>query len=193
MSSPRRLTRVARAQHLHVLLLKVCKRCGKAFKHCRSCEPGRLYCTECSPLAAREREQKAHRRYYRETPEGRRQHHDEEHERRKRRCLERKGATLGGRDRRCAPVQGRLEMLATAAHQAAQEPRRVPLSHRAPVEWLLVAWPGLLAAARRQLGAKEACTLCGRQGWVRRVVPLEVYRQQHKSRRRRWPPARGPP
>lgn len=180
MSSLRPLTSVARAHELHVLCLKPCKRCGLPFEHCRVCEPGRLYCIECSPIAARERERKSHREYYRGSHEGRKQHHDEEHRRRKRRREERK-AGEGGRDRRCGGLEGRLQVLPTAARIAAEEPSG-DRADSAPVEWTLVAWPGLLAAAQRLLGTERACPFCKRTGRVARVIALEQWRRRRVPR-----------
>jgi hypothetical protein len=181
VSSLRRLVRVAQGHELHVLCLKPCKRCGEPFEHCRSCEPGRLYCLECAPIASRERERRAHRTY-RHSPEGKQQHHDEEHERRKRRRKERKAGGPGGRDRRCVVPSGRLQVVSAAARSAAEEPRSDRMRESPPVEWILVAWPGLLALARRLLGTEMVCPFCGRVGRVVRLVALDEWRRRRVPR-----------
>ena len=158
-------TRVAHVDH--VICLRACNRCGEGFTCCRRCQPGRLYCERCAPAARRERERGAHRTYYRGSEEGRRQHHDEEHERRKRRRQERQG----GRDRRSAGESKSVEE-PLAVEVAAEEPTGAPVAKQQKVEWTLVAWPGLLAAGKRLLGAEVACPFCGRSGRVRRVLAL---------------------
>jgi hypothetical protein len=156
-------TRVARAE-LH---FRQCKRCLQAFGYCRSREPGRLYCFECSPLAGREREQRA-RRAYRRSDEGREQHRDEERRRRER--------LRGVGDRRCAPEQGGVETRATtAAYQAAVEE---PADARDTLEWVLVAWPEVLAAAERMLGEQLGCPCCWRRGRVTEVLELAEWRRR---------------
>ena len=163
MSSLRRLARVAR----HVLFLRPCQPCVEPFHSCHGCEPGRRYCgEECSLLASQERARKA-RKKYRASPCGREQHRDEEAERRERRRAERVG------DRRCeeesAPVQ------VVAARDAVAEPDNDP-QRVGKVEWLLVAWPGLLEVAERMLGEHVACPFCGHSGPVSRVVERETWR-----------------
>ena len=50
-----------------------------------------------------------------------------------------------------------------------------------PVEWVLVAWPELLAAARRRLGAEASCPFCGRRGRIARVVCIEEWRRRQRQ------------
>ena len=80
---------------LDVLFLRPCKRCQRAYLHCRSREPGRLYCAECSLAARKEREKRA-RRNYRAQDYGKEQHKDEEAERRERLRLRSVGDRWGG-------------------------------------------------------------------------------------------------
>lgn len=168
MSSLRPLdTRVTKAE----LFYKQCEResCGREFLHCHSREPGRRYCPECSPIAQREREQKA-RKKYRASPCGQEQHRDEEQERRDRQQLERVG------DRRCEPERGQVQTLATtAAYQTAVEEKS---DAGREVEWVLVAWPGLSAAAEQMLGTRVACPCCGRYGRVVEVLELAQWRRR---------------
>jgi hypothetical protein len=158
-------TRVAHV--VHVLCLRQCGRCGEGFTCCRSCQPGRLYCERCAPAARRERERRAHQTYYRDSVEGRRQHHDEEHQRRKRRRKERQG----GRDRRPAGDSKSVEEPGVL-EVGREESTGAPVAKQHQVEWTLVAWPGLLAAGERLLGAEVVCPFCGRSGRVRRVLAL---------------------
>lgn len=169
MSSLRPLgTRVAKAE-LH---FRQCKRCKEAFGYCHSREPGRRYCYECSPLARSEREKRA-RREYRDSDEGRKQHRDEEEERRERRRLERVG------DRRCAPEGGPIEARAqTAAHQATEEKSD---ASREELEWVLVAWPEVLAAAVQLVGAQLTCPCCGREGRVVEVLEFAEWRRRREE------------
>ncbi|MDQ3274988.1 MAG: hypothetical protein M3Q39_08165 [Actinomycetota bacterium] len=154
---------------LDVLLYRPCQRCQQPFLHCRAREPGRLYCgEECSSGAKRERERKA-RQKYRDSPEGREQHCDEEVRRRERRQLGRVG------DRRTEPEQGQLQRVATrAALERRVEEKRDELRGEPDeqVEWLVVAWPGLLREAARLLGERVECPCCDRRGVVVRVVEL---------------------
>jgi hypothetical protein len=155
-----------------VLFYRPCKRCERPFFYCRGREPGRLYCgEECSAGAKEDRERKA-RKKYRRSPDGIEQHRDEEAERRGRRHLERVG------DRRTEPEKGQLETATTTAPC-----ERVEESCNAPgqdegerVEWLLVAWPELLAEAAQLLGAQVECPCCGRRGPVARVLELDDWR-----------------
>jgi hypothetical protein len=154
---------VAKAE-LH---FRQCGRCQRAFGYCHSREPGRRYCFECSPLAECERKRRA-RREYRESDEGRAQHSDEESRRRER--------LRGVGDRRCAPEQGHVETRATAAYEAAVEEQ--PVDARDNLEWVLVAWPEVLAAAEQLLGARLACPCCGRRGRVTEVLELAKWRRR---------------
>lgn len=44
-------------------------------------------------------------------------------------------------------------------------------------DWILVAWPEALAAARQRLGTEASCPLCGRRGRIVRVVSLDEWRR----------------
>lgn len=160
---------------LEVLFYRPCRRCGLGFLYCRAREPGRLYCDPCVTPAQKEREKKA-RKHYRNSPEGLEQHRDEEEERRGRRQLERVG------DRRLESVEGRVQMLPTAAlyARAEEETGDVPraLHTVEPLEWVLVAWPELLAAATWLLGSPVACPGCGRRGVVVRVVSRDDWSEE---------------
>jgi hypothetical protein len=124
--------------------------------------------------AMEERKRKA-RKKYRDSPEGVEQHRDEEEERRARRRLERVG------DRRLETGRAQLQMQPTTAQyaRAAQENGDGPDKDQGKqVEWLLVAWPALLAEAELLLGTQAACPCCGRQGLVVRVVSLDEWRDE---------------
>ncbi len=58
-----------------------------------------------------------------------------------------------------------------------------PAEEQAPVEWLLVAWPELLDAARQRQGTCAVCPFCGRRGRIERVVSVEEWRQVLRHRR----------
>jgi hypothetical protein len=141
--------------------------------HCRSREPGRLYCDDCREPAQKERERRA-RKTYRATDYGQEQHRDEEAERRER---------LGVGDRRCAPVQGRLQLPATVVleHAAREQSDAASRSSNA-VEWLVVAWPGLVAMATRLVGTTVACPCCERAGLIARILPLEDWKRRRLHR-----------
>lgn len=160
---------------LDVLFYRPCKRCERPFLYCRAREPGRRYCGECAAPAKKERERKA-RLTYRNSVEGLEQHRDEEEERRGRRQLERVG------DRRLAATHGELQIVSAAAPYAlaAEEIRDAP-SEDIELEWLIVAWPGLLAAASGWLGARVECPWCGREGTAVRVVGLDVWLAEDTS------------
>jgi hypothetical protein len=161
-----------------VLFYRACKRCQRAFFYCRGRQPGRLYCgEECSTGAREDRERRAHKKY-RESPEGIEQHRDEEAERRERRQLERVG------DRRCESEQGQLQTVATTAPYARGVEEKCDAPRREQderVEWLVVAWPGLLIRAAELLGRQVACPCCGRRGPVVRVVELDDWRAEDGS------------
>lgn len=161
-----------------VLFYRPCKRCQGAFLYCRGREPGRLYCgQECAAGATEERERRA-RKKYRDSPEGREQHRDEEAERRERHRGERVG------DRRLNGEKGELQIVAAAAPcaRAVEEECDGPRGEMGEgVEWLLVAWPGLLTQAEQWLGTHLGCPWCGRQGTVVRVVGLEEWRGEDTS------------
>lgn len=160
--------RVAKAE----LFLKQCEResCQREFLHCRSREPGRRYCPECSPIARREREQRA-RKKYRASPWGQEQHRDEEEERRERHRLE------GVGDRRCEGEQGQVLTRATTAAYAVEEKKDA----REELEWVLVAWPGLMAIAEQMRGTKVSCPCCGREGRVVQVLELDEWHRRRQE------------
>jgi len=157
-----------------VLFYRPCGRCQRAFFYCRGREPGRLYCgEECSAGAKEDRERRA-RKKYRESPDGIEQHRDEEAERRERRQLERVG------DRRTELERGQLQRLATTApyERGVEEKRDVPRRDGGEsMEWILVAWPGLLARAAELLDTQVECPCCGRRGTVVRVVELDDWHE----------------
>ncbi|MBK7864186.1 MAG: hypothetical protein IPJ65_37440 [Archangiaceae bacterium] len=153
------------------LFLKQCARasCQRAFLHCRSREPGRRYCPACSPIARRERERRA-RRKYRASPCGQEQHRDEEEERRER--------LRGVGDRRCEGERGQvLTRATTASYVAKAEEKR---NARYELEWVLVAWPGLKATGEQMLGASVACPCCGREGEVVEALELDTWRRRRR-------------
>lgn len=51
-----------------------------------------------------------------------------------------------------------------------------------PVQWLLVAWPGLLAAAIRLMGTQLSCPCCGRSGPVVRAIDAAAWHQARHLR-----------
>lgn len=159
-----------------VLFYRPCKRCQRAFLYCGR-EPGRLYCgEECAATAKEESIRKA-RKKYRDSPEGREQHRDEESERRERQQLEPVG------DRRLEPGHGQLQAVATAPYARADEEDRdgADADQAERVEWVLVAWPGVLTPAERLLGAQATCPWCGRRGVIVRVVSLDDWREEDES------------
>lgn len=151
---------------LDILFCRPCKRCHEAFLYCRSREPGRRYCGDCATPAQKDRERKA-RKAYRESPEGIEQHRDEEAERRER---ERVG------DRRLEVTEGQLQVASAVAPytRTGEENRDEPGRGRGEqVEWLVVAWPGLLEGASGLLGTEVECPGCSRRGFVVRVLSLD--------------------
>lgn len=91
-------------------------------------------------------------------------------------------------DHRCAVPGAGLDVASLAGQSAAREVANVsaaPISalpepvvgEDRHVEWVLVAWPGLLSAARKREGAEAYCPLCGRRGRIVRVVCLEDWRR----------------
>jgi len=160
---------------LDVLFYRPCKRCERAFLYCRSREPGRRYCAECATPARKERERKA-RLTYRDSVEGLEQHRDEEERRRGRRQLERVG------DRRLEATHGELQIVSAATHYAlaVEEIRNEPIKD-IELEWIIVAWPGLLAEAEKWLGTRVECPWCEREGTVVRVVGLDVWHAEDTS------------
>lgn len=162
---------------LDVLFYRPCKRCERGFLYCRAREPGRRYCDECAEPAKKERARKANKKY-RGSPEGLEQHRDEQARWRERQQLERVG------DRRLEPEEGQLQMLPTTAAytRVGEEICDAPVSAEAEKsEWLLVAWPELLAAATWWVGSQVSCPGCGRRGVVVRVVSLDDWREEDES------------
>ncbi len=159
-----------------ILCFRSCKRCHRPFWYCHGREPGRRYCQECSPRAKEEREKKA-RRNYRDSPEGREQHSDEEDRRRKK--VRELSVRMG--DRRRATEMDELRSPATtaASERAVEEAEDVPKEEGDRVEWVLVAWPGLLSAAAALLGAELACPFSGLVGRVVEVVGVGEMRGFH--------------
>jgi hypothetical protein len=192
--------RVARRVHQsrHALFWRPCGRCGLPFEYCGSCQPGRTYCGEvCSEAARAESTRRARGKYNdRDSDEGREAHRAEEADRRERRARARVG------DHRLQEQAGGLELIPSAAFQAAAESNdaalvspvsqpvlevldhcapcaepRAERPHPVPVEWVLVAWPGLLQAALRRVGTDATCPFCGRCGRITRVVSLDRWRR----------------
>ena len=159
---------------LDVLFYRPCKRCERAFLYRRGREPGRRYCDDCAVPAAKERVQRA-QKTYRNSTEGREQHRDEEVERRERRL-----ARVG--DRRLEAKNGELQIVSAAAPYAlAVEEIRDEPGEDIELEWLIVAWPGLLAEAQTWLETRMECPWCGRKGTVVRVVGLDVWHAEDTS------------
>lgn len=68
-------------------------------------------------------------------------------------------------------------LYARAGEETGDEPVHAPRTVE-PLEWLLVAWPELLAAATWMLGSAVACPGCGRRGVVARVVSLDDWDEE---------------
>jgi hypothetical protein len=156
-----------------ILFYRPCACCQQAFHYCRGREPGRRYCGEaCAAWARWERERKA-RKTYRVSPEGQEQHRDEEGERRARRRHEAVG------DRRLAlessEVQ-RVDPVSPYVHAVKEGHGERGQDEGDRMEWVLVAWPGLLVAAGAMVGTEMGCPGCGRRGTVVRVVSLAEWR-----------------
>ena len=158
-----------------ILFYRPCARCQQAFLYCRGREPGRRYCGEaCATWAKGERERKA-RKTYRASLEGQEQHRDEEEERRARRRL----AAVG--DRRLEVESREVQRVDPASPyvHATEEGHGEPGQEEGDrVEWVLVAWPGVLEAAAAMLGAEVGCPGCGRRGRVIRVVSLAEWHRE---------------
>lgn len=123
--------------------------------------------------AQKEREKRS-RKTYRSTDDGRAQHSDEERERRERVRL----GAVG--DRRCGGKADQVQTPTVTDVAEGAVPEIADVSPRAKpktVEWILVAWPGLVSAATRLLGVRVACPCCGRAGPVVRVLALDAWRQ----------------
>lgn len=194
-SNPRPLAvRVAHREHHagHALFSRPCGRCNEIFEYCGSCQPGRLYCgAECSEDAREESVRVAHAKFNdRTSPEGLEVHRLEEKERRDRKAKARDGP-VG--DQRLPEETGELTVpalvtpyVATEVRDARLEPAVTLLpavvveaapAEREPVEWILVAWPEVLATARRRLGTEASCPFCGRRGRIVRVVTLHEWQR----------------
>lgn len=169
------------------MFIRPCGLCGSVFEHCGSCQPGRRYCgVECSK-AAREASARLARAKYaaRDSPEGLAGHAREESERRSRHA-EAVLAPVG--DQRIQQEAGALQVPVLVTPQVAMEARDARLEpvvsplpgavvETAPVEWILVAWPEVMAAARQRLGTEATCPFCGRRGQVVRVVSVDEWRR----------------
>ena len=84
-------------------------------------------------------------------------------------------------DRSLEAAQGQLQsVLVTAPYaRAVEEKRDEPgRDEREQVEWTIVAWPGLLAAAQQLLGTQVGCPWCDRRGIVVRVFSLDDWREE---------------
>lgn len=177
--------------------MRPCAGCGESFDFCGSCQPGRRYCgAVCSEAARDESVRQARAKYSaRDSDEGLKAHRIEEADRRTRRAAERVG------DHRCDLESGDLKLPpSTAPHAATEvsdaslvcpvspptlgafeqarppdEPR--PSAPMAGLEWVLVAWPELLAAAQGRQGSEATCPFCGRQGRVAQVVSVDEWRR----------------
>jgi hypothetical protein len=161
VSNLRPLARVAR----EILFYRPCKRCERVFWYCRSREPGRLYCEACVEPAAEERIHRAQSKY-RKSAEGLEQHRDEEAERR-----ERQRERVG--DRRLEGEGEQLQGPSTTSPMRSDEeesPDEPNSPEAEPVEWVVVAWPGVLEEAKQLLGTELECRGCGRLGVVVAVV-----------------------
>jgi hypothetical protein len=155
-----------------LLFYRPCKRCEVPFLYNGSREPGRRYCGGCAAPARKERQRKA-RATYRKSDEGIEQHRAEEAARRAE-LQKQKSERVG--DRRCPEDEASVEgASAEGGEPAAEEPDDAPV--RDDGEWVLVAWPGLLAAAIRLQGKRVACSICARVGVVVEVVELAVWRR----------------
>lgn len=179
-----------RHQAHHVLFVRPCASCAGAFDYCGSCQPGRRYCGDrCGAGARSASVRRAQARYNdRASEEGRQAHRLEEADRRARRSAEVVG------DHRCHGKSGELRALpSTAPHAVAEvfnaasvhpvspppvrEPREgAPAPER--LEWVLVAWPELLGAARRRAGTEVRCPFCGRHGRVVEVISIDQWRRR---------------
>jgi len=175
-----------------VLFSRPCGRCDKIFDYCGSCQPGRIYGDAMCGAAAREESKRRARSKYaaRGTEEGLAAHALEESDRRDRQAKAREGS-VG--DQRLPQETGELRVsalvtpyVATEVRDARLEPAVTPLpavvGEAAPVEmepfeWILVAWPEVLATARRRLGTEASCPFCGRRGRIVRVVTLHEWQR----------------
>lgn len=114
----------------------------------------------------------------RASDEGREAHRLEEADRRARRSENAVG------DHRCHDNSGELRALpSTAPHAVAEtlDAASVPPVEEKRAErvaWVLVAWPEMLASARRREGTYARCPFCGRQGRVVEVISVEQWRRR---------------
>lgn len=67
----------------------------------------------------------------------------------------------------------------TAAYQVVVEEKS---DARRELEWVLVAWPGLRAAAEQMLGAYVLCPCCGREGGVTEVLELDEWHRRRREK-----------
>ena len=178
------------------------------FDYCGSCQPGRLYCGEACSGAAREESTRTARAKYndRDSEEGREAHRIEEADRRARERVgdHRLQDQTGRLEVRAAaayqasakasdaapispaaqPTPTVLEITHSRTALGSLEPRGLGAEppagapNPAPAEWILVAWPGSLRAARRRLGTEASCPFCGRRGRIARVVSLAQWRRR---------------
>jgi len=171
---------VAREHHpRHALFVRPCARCDKSFDFCGSCQPGRRYCGDgCSADARHTSVRRAQSKYNdRDSDEGQAVHRVEEADRRARRSADSVG------DHRCREKSGELRVPPSTVLHAVWETDAALVKHSAVparLEWILVAWPELLAAARRRLGTETSCPFCGRQGRVVEVMPIERWRRRSR-------------
>ena len=183
---------MAREHHArHALFVRLCARCDKSFDYCGSCQPGRRYCGEvCSAGARIASVRGAHAKYNdRDSDEGQEVHRLEEADRRARRSAE----TVG--DHRCHEKSGELRVRPSTAPHAVAETLDAALINPVPPvseaselrggapaperrEWLLVAWPEVLEAARRRQGTEASCPFCGRQGRIVEVISVTEWRRR---------------
>lgn len=174
--------------------MRPCVRCEKPFDYCGSCQPGRRYCGDvCTADARRASVRRAQSKYNdRDSDEGQEVHRVEEADRRARRSADSVG------DHRCHEKPRELRVRPSTALHAVSETFDVTLAspvaslpvievpelHGEPaldrLEWVLVAWPELLAAARVRLGTETSCPFCGRQGRVAEVISIERWRRRSR-------------
>jgi hypothetical protein len=130
--------------------------------------------------------------------EGQQAHRLEEAERRARRSA----ASVVG-DHRCPAESGELRApSSTAPHAVAEVLDAAPVYSAAPpaigaphdereatpvpmpvpvqLQWLLVAWPEVLDAARRRAGSEAGCPFCGRRGRIVEVISIDQWRRRFR-------------
>ena len=87
-------------------------------------------------------------------------------------------------DRRTEPEKGQLQTVTTTAPyvRSVEEKRDAPRRDGGErMEWILVAWPGLLIHATQLLDTQVACPCCGRRGTVVQVVEFDDWRAEDGS------------